>query len=78
MAELYHKKGKTVIVAGRRKERLEEITKAAGERMYSAGSIDVTDTTALEIWAKDVVSFIVICLLLLCLVISVIFHLFSC
>ena len=55
MAEKYHKLGKTVIVSGRRTEKLNEVVKAAGERMHGI-PVDVRDTKAIEAFAKEVIS----------------------
>jgi uncharacterized oxidoreductase len=57
LAEKYYQLGKTVIVSGRRTEKLDEIVKAAGEsgRMHGL-RVDVRDTKDIEEFAKDVVS----------------------
>jgi len=63
LAEYYHKRGKTVIVTGRRAERIEEIVKRNGGDGGDGGSgrmhgmvVDVTDAKALEVFAKEVIS----------------------
>ena len=47
VAERYHEIGATVLLVGRRSERLEEITSALGERAHSF-ALDVTDSAKVE------------------------------